>query len=88
MFESLEAKVQKIVNASDAMQLVLADVRQKLKDILAGGGLSEEAKAKLASLEAAIEAEADDIIAKTLEGTPSEEPPVEEPPTEKPPVDE
>lgn len=75
MFESLEAKVEKIVNASDAMQVVLADVRQKLKDIIAAGGMTEEAKAKLAALEAAIDAEADDIIAKTLEGTPAEEPP-------------
>ena len=69
MFESLEAKVQKITSATDAMQVVLADVRQKLKDIIAGGGMDEAAKQKLADLEAALDKEADDVIASTLEGT-------------------
>jgi hypothetical protein len=74
MFESLEEKVTKIVNASDAMQVVLADVRAKLAAIIASGGMSDEAKAKLVALETALDTEADDIIAKTLEGTPAEPP--------------
>lgn len=74
MFEELETKVTKIVDAAEAQQVVLRDIKARLDAIIAGGGLSPEAKAKLTALTGALDTEADDIIAATLENTPAEPP--------------
>lgn len=71
MFESLQAKVEKIVSASDAMEVVLDEVRAKVTDLLGSSHLTDEDRAKLESLETALDVEAEDIIAKTLANTPA-----------------
>lgn len=74
MFEVLQAKVEKIVSASDAMQLVLEEVRAKITELLASSRLTPEDRARLEALETALDVEAEDIIAKTLANTPAEPP--------------
>lgn len=71
MFEALQAKVEKIVSAADAMELVLEEVRGKVTELLASSHLTDEDRAKLEALETALDVEAEDITAKTLANTPA-----------------
>lgn len=86
MFQELEAKVEKMTNASNAIEATLDDINSKLKAIVAGGGLSPEAKAKLTALTSAIDKEGDDLIAANLRNTAAEEPPPPVEPPGEPPV--
>jgi hypothetical protein len=87
MFEDLRASVLANKNASDAMQVVLNDVRDRLAAIETAG-MTPAAAAQLAGIITGIDEETADIVADTLAGTPSEEPPVtEDPPVVEDPVE-
>lgn len=72
LFDALGAKVQKITDAADAMELVLEDVKKRLDLILSSSNLTPEDRAKMEELSNALDTEADDVIAKTLANTPAE----------------
>lgn len=78
MFEDLETKVAALTSASDAAELLLDGIKAKLDEIIAGGGLSQANKDKLAALSSAIGKEGEDLSAAVARNTPAEEPP---PPT-------
>lgn len=69
MFEDLQAQVQAITDADAAQRLVLADIKKKLDDIRATSTLAPADAAKLASLSAALGAEAAAVVAATLANT-------------------
>jgi len=78
MFEELETKVAALTSASDAAEALLDGIKAKLDEIIAGGGLSQANKDKLAALSAGIGKEGEDLAAAVARNTPAEEPP---PPT-------
>ena len=71
IFDDLRAKVLKLTNAADAMDVVLTDVKSKLDNLIANGSLSDADKADLQAISTGIDTEGDKIIADTLKNTPA-----------------
>lgn len=71
LFDDLKAKVLKLTNAADAMDVVLKDVKSKLDAVIANGNLNPTDAADLQAISAGIDTEGDKIIADTLANTPA-----------------
>ena len=71
LFDDLRAKVLKLTNAAEGMDVVLKDVKSKLDAIIANGNLNPSDAADLQAISTGIDTEGDKIVADTLANTPA-----------------